>query len=79
MEKEMERMLREKPQTWREIIAHFAGQPYPVVYRAFGKLRPRLGRMADERPDYPYTFADSDFVYGNGAARSPRTKLEGVR
>ena len=58
----MEAMIHEKPRTWREIIAAFAAQPYPIVYRAFGRLRPRLGRMADRRPDYPYTFSDTDFV-----------------
>ena len=34
----------------------------------FGQLRHRLGRMADERPTYPYAFADSCFVYGKGGA-----------
>ncbi len=58
----MTAMIKEKPHTWREIITEFAAQPYPVVYRAFGQLRPKLGRMADQRPDYPYTFSDSDFV-----------------
>jgi 4-hydroxy-3-polyprenylbenzoate decarboxylase len=62
--KQMEIFIREKPRTWKEVVEHFAGQPYPVIYRAFGELRPRLGRMADERPFYPYTFAESDFVYG---------------
>jgi 4-hydroxy-3-polyprenylbenzoate decarboxylase len=74
----MEALIRQKPRTWQEILEAFAGQPYPVVYRAFGTLRHRLGRMADERPNYPYTFADSDFVYGNGAARSSEAKVGGV-
>ena len=60
---EMEKMIREKPQSWNDILTHFASQPYPALYRAFGQLRPKLGRMADERPDYPYTFSDQDFVY----------------
>ncbi len=60
--KEMEKMIREKPRDWNEIITQFASQPYRNVYRAFGQLRPKLGRIADQRPDYPYTFADSDFV-----------------
>ncbi|MBB6146773.1 4-hydroxy-3-polyprenylbenzoate decarboxylase [Silvibacterium bohemicum] len=64
--KEMEALIREKPRTWRELTTHFAGQPYPILYRAFGQLRPKLGRMADLRPDYPYTFAETNFVYGNG-------------
>jgi hypothetical protein len=29
-------------------------------------LRPQLGRMADQGPDYPYTFADTEFVPGTG-------------
>ena len=60
--KQMTAMIKEKPRTWAEIIAEFAAQPYPAVYRAFGQLRPKLGRMADQRPDYPYTFSDTDFV-----------------
>ncbi len=59
---EMEKMIREKPRSWQEILACFASQPYPALYRAFGRLRPKLGRMADQRPDYPYTFSDTDFV-----------------
>ena len=62
---EMEKMIREKPRSWNDLLVHFASQPYPALYRAFGRLRPKLGRMADERPDYPYTFSDQDFVYTN--------------
>jgi len=58
----MEVFIREKPRSWEEIIGRYASQPYPIVYRAFGRLRPHLGRMADERPDYPYTFSETDFV-----------------
>ncbi len=54
---------------WKDIIERFAGQPYPTVYRAFGRLRHRLGRIADERPWYPYTFADSEFVYTRAKTR----------
>jgi hypothetical protein len=57
------------------VIEHFAGQPYPVIYRAFGELRPKLGRMADERPHYPYTFAESDFVYGTHMATSQQEQV----
>ena len=70
----MEDLIRAKPRTWKDILEHFAGQPYPVLYRAFGRLRPRLGRMADERPGYPYTFADSDFVYGDQPGTSSGTQ-----
>ena len=62
--KQMESFIREKPRTWKEVLEHFAGQSYPGLYRAFGELRPKLGCMADQPPFYPYTFADSDFVYG---------------
>jgi UbiD family decarboxylase len=61
--KTMEAMIREKPRTWKEIVERFAGQPYPVLYRAFGKLRPKLGRVADHGPGFPYTFADQSFFY----------------
>jgi 2,5-furandicarboxylate decarboxylase 1 len=74
--KEMTDLIREKPRTWHEILEHFSGQPYPVVYRAFGQLRPKLGRMADERPSYPYTFADTNFVYSdakNAASKTARS------
>lgn len=64
--REMEAFIRQKPRTWKEILEHFAGQPYPIVYRAFGQLRHHLGRIADERPQYPYTFSHADFVYSDG-------------
>ena len=51
--RQMEAFIREKPRTWKEVVERFAGQPYPVIYRVFGALRPKLGRMADERPFYP--------------------------
>jgi UbiD family decarboxylase len=63
---QMERFIREKPRTWKDVLERFEGQPYPGLYRAFGELRPKLGRMADQRPFYPYVFAESDFVYGQG-------------
>ncbi len=62
--KEMADFITQAPRTWLEILKHFHGQPYPVIYRAFGQLRPKLGRMADERPTYPYTFAYGCFVHG---------------
>lgn len=60
--KEMETMIRAKPQRWNQLLTHFASQNYRSFHRAFGPLRPKLGRMADQRPDYPYTFSDTDFV-----------------
>ena len=59
----MAEYIRQSPRMWGDILKHFAGQPYPVLYRAFGNLRPKLGRVADRRPEYPYTFADACFVY----------------
>jgi hypothetical protein len=47
----------------KEIVEKFAGQPYPVLYRAFGELRLRLGRVADHGPGYPCTFANQSFYY----------------
>ncbi len=68
--KEMEAMIQQKPCNWHEVIEHFASQPYPLVYRAFGQLRPKLARIADQRPDYPYTFSKdgTNFVYLNKPA-----------
>jgi UbiD family decarboxylase len=60
---QMEQLIRLKPSNWKEILEHFAGQPYPVVYRAFGRLRPKLGRIVDDVPRYPYTFSEVDIVY----------------
>ena len=54
----MTAFIQAAPRSWQEILAEFNGQPYPNVYRAFGKLRHQLGRMTDQRPAYPYTFAD---------------------
>jgi hypothetical protein len=60
------RFIKQAPRTWYEILQHFAGQPYPPVYRALGKLRPKLGRRVDLVPAFPYTFADTEFVQGDG-------------
>jgi hypothetical protein len=63
--KQMSHFIREAPRTWQEILERFAGQPYPIVYRAFGQLRPKLGRRANASPNFPYTFSESgDFVEG---------------
>jgi UbiD family decarboxylase len=66
----MTEFLEEKPRTWYEILQHFAGQPYPGVYRAFGRLRPKLGRRVDLVPAFPYTFSDTEFIRGDGRPRS---------
>ena len=63
---EMTHFIRDVPRTWQEILEHFAGQPYPIVYRAFGQLRPTLGRRANASPNFPYTFSEAgDFVEGS--------------
>jgi len=61
----MTAFIQAAPRSWQEILAELNGQPYPNVYRAFGKLRHQLGRRADQRPAYPYTFADGCFVDGD--------------
>jgi 4-hydroxy-3-polyprenylbenzoate decarboxylase len=58
---DMEALIGEAPRTWKEILQHYNGQPYPIIYRAFSNLRPRLGRC-DDAPWYRYTFSDSDFA-----------------
>jgi 4-hydroxy-3-polyprenylbenzoate decarboxylase len=55
--------IRQSPRTWRDLVTYFHGQPNPLIYKAFGNIRNKLGRMADRRPDYPYTFADTWFVH----------------
>lgn len=62
----VERLLARTPRTLEDILKKFHGQPYPNIYRAFGGLRPRLGRVADQRPEYPLTIADSCFVHRGG-------------
>lgn len=54
-------MIGDAPRTWKEILQHYTGQPYPAIYRAFSTLRPRLGRC-DDAPWYRHTFSDSDFA-----------------
>jgi len=56
---DMEAFIREQPRAWKD-IARYLAQPYPLVYRAFGRLRPRLGRV-DSSPWYPYTFSSHEF------------------
>jgi 2,5-furandicarboxylate decarboxylase 1 len=58
---DMESFIAERPRAWKEIMTRYLGQPYPLVYRAFGRLRPRLGRAGDH-PWYRYTFSAHDFA-----------------
>ena len=60
--RDMAALIREKPRAWKEILEHFNGQPYRVLYKAFSNLRPKLGRC-DDAPWYRYTFSDHDFAY----------------
>ncbi len=66
--KRMEAFIREAPRSWHDIVKQFAGQSYRVVYRAFGQLRPRLGRLADEAPYFPYVLSDEEVIHGKTAA-----------
>src|SRR5271167_2669968 len=47
---EMESFIAEQPRYWKEILTKFHGQTYSDVYRAFGRLRSKLGRMV--QPPY---------------------------
>lgn len=58
----MEAFITEAPRAWKEILTEFNGQDYRDIYRAFGNLRSRLGRVV-EPPYYPYAFSsDGDFI-----------------
>lgn len=58
----MEEFIAEQPRSWKEVLTKFNGQNYRDLYRAFGTLRGRLGRVV-EPPYYPYSFSDSgDFI-----------------
>ena len=60
--KDMAAFIRAAPRAWKEILQKCHGQPYPLVYRAFGNLRHQLGRTNDA-PWYRYTFSDHDFAF----------------
>ena len=70
--KDMEALIRSKPQSWMEILKHYHGQPYPVVYRAFGNLRHRLGRTNDA-PWYRYVLSDKPFAFEATPAEPSRS------
>ena len=72
--KEMESLIRSAPRSWKEILQHFKGQNYRNVYRAFGRLRPRLGRVV-QPPFFPYGFSDTgDFIGATPTA--PPTSID---
>lgn len=58
---DMEALIGEATRTWKEILQHYNGQPYPVIYGALSNLRPRLGRC-DDAPWCRYTSSDIDFA-----------------
>ena len=60
--KDMEAFVAAAPRSWYDILKHYHGQPYPVLYRAFGNLRHKLGRTNDP-PWYRYTISDQPFAY----------------
>ena len=57
---DMEAFIKAQPRTWKDIITNYLAQPYPLVYRAYGRLRPRLGRV-NQHPSFPYTFSSHEF------------------
>jgi 4-hydroxy-3-polyprenylbenzoate decarboxylase len=72
--KEMESLIRSAPRSWKEILQHFKGQHYRDVYRAFGRLRSRLGRVV-QPPFFPYAFSDTgDFL--EDAPTAPATSID---
>jgi 4-hydroxy-3-polyprenylbenzoate decarboxylase len=71
----MEAFIEQQPRSWKEILTEFKGQNYRDVYRAFGALRPRLGRVV-EPPYFPYTFSDEgDFVGKMDVAEPTKTDI----
>jgi 2,5-furandicarboxylate decarboxylase 1 len=60
--KDMEAFIGAKPRAWHDILKQYHGQPYPVLYRAFGNLRHRLGRTNDP-PWYRYTLSATPFSW----------------
>ena len=62
MTKDMDALISAAPRSWHEILTHYHGQPYPVLYRAFGNLRHKLGRSNDA-PWYRYTLSATPFSW----------------
>jgi 4-hydroxy-3-polyprenylbenzoate decarboxylase len=59
---DMEALIRSKPQSWMEILQHYFGQPYPLIYRSFGNIRHKLGRTNDA-PWYRYVLSETPFAF----------------
>ena len=60
--REMEAFIGAQPRAWLDVLTHFHGQNYKLVYGAFGGLRHKLGRMNDA-PWYRYTLSDRPFAF----------------
>lgn len=58
---QMTDFIKAAPRSWKEILIEYHGQPYPIIYRAFGNIRHLLGRVNDE-PWFRYTFSASNFA-----------------
>src|SRR5271169_6980893 len=58
---DMTAFIQQAPRSWKEILQKYHGQPYPTIYRAFSRLRHKLGRAGDD-PWFRYTFSDHDFA-----------------
>jgi 2,5-furandicarboxylate decarboxylase 1 len=59
---DMTAFIKAAPRSWKDILQKYHGQPYALIYRAFGSLRHQLGRAGDS-PWFRYTFSDHDFAF----------------
>jgi len=59
---DMSAFIKAAPRSWKEILQKYHGQPYALIYRAFGSLRNQLGRAGDS-PWFRYTFSDHNFAF----------------
>jgi 2,5-furandicarboxylate decarboxylase 1 len=59
---DMTEFIKAAPRSWKEILKKYHGQPYAIIYRAFSRLRHKLGRAGDS-PWFRYTFSDRDFAF----------------
>jgi 2,5-furandicarboxylate decarboxylase 1 len=62
---DMEAFIKRQPRSWLEIVSKYHGQAYPAIYRSFGNLRHRLGRIDDD-PWFRYTLSDTPFAFDVG-------------
>ncbi|MFC3908126.1 UbiD family decarboxylase [Legionella dresdenensis] len=54
----MTEFIQQEPRSWKDILQQYHGQPYFLIYQAFGAIRHQLERQ-DESPWFKYTFADT--------------------